>query len=91
MLKYKFQLLLQSLESFPHNGINKDLLSLLPSSLLPPTLFFFFVLITLRFWFFKVAALVGITVGAFYIPDRPFTYCKVFQLDQYHKDVNRAQ
>uniref|UniRef100_A0AAQ5X5V2 Uncharacterized protein n=1 Tax=Amphiprion ocellaris TaxID=80972 RepID=A0AAQ5X5V2_AMPOC len=26
------------------------------------------------FWFFKFAALVAITVGAFYIPDRPFTY-----------------
>ncbi|XP_060897781.1 serine incorporator 1 [Labrus mixtus] len=26
------------------------------------------------FWFFKFAALVGITVGAFYIPDAPFTY-----------------
>lgn len=26
------------------------------------------------FWFFKLAALVAITVGAFYIPDEPFTY-----------------
>ncbi|XP_028262670.1 serine incorporator 1 [Parambassis ranga] len=26
------------------------------------------------FWFFKFAALVAITVGAFYIPDGPFTY-----------------
>ncbi|CAL8335868.1 unnamed protein product [Merluccius merluccius] len=25
------------------------------------------------FWFFKIAAIVAITVGAFYIPDRPFT------------------
>lgn len=29
-----------------------------------------------RFWFFKFAALVAITVGAFYIPDGPFTYSK---------------
>uniref|UniRef100_A0A8C9ZQQ4 Serine incorporator 1-like n=1 Tax=Sander lucioperca TaxID=283035 RepID=A0A8C9ZQQ4_SANLU len=26
------------------------------------------------FWFFKFAALVAVTVGAFYIPDGPFTY-----------------
>ncbi|XP_069370553.1 serine incorporator 1 isoform X2 [Paralichthys olivaceus] len=26
------------------------------------------------FWFFKFAALVAVTVAAFYIPDRPFTY-----------------
>ncbi|XP_029990290.1 serine incorporator 1 [Sphaeramia orbicularis] len=26
------------------------------------------------FWFFKLVALVGIMAGAFYIPDRPFTY-----------------
>ncbi|XP_068172251.1 serine incorporator 1 [Antennarius striatus] len=26
------------------------------------------------FWFFKFAALVAVTAGAFYIPDRPFTY-----------------
>ncbi|XP_074530062.1 serine incorporator 1 [Halichoeres trimaculatus] len=26
------------------------------------------------FWFFKFVALVGITAGAFYIPDTPFTY-----------------
>uniref|UniRef100_A0A672IT94 Si:ch73-267c23.10 n=1 Tax=Salarias fasciatus TaxID=181472 RepID=A0A672IT94_SALFA len=26
------------------------------------------------FWFFKIAALVAVIVGAFYIPDRPFTY-----------------
>lgn len=41
-------------------------------------------LFALRFWFFKVAALVAITVGAFYIPDRPFTYSKIFKLDRYH-------
>lgn len=29
-----------------------------------------------RFWFFKFAALVGLSVAAFYIPDQPFTYCK---------------
>lgn len=29
-----------------------------------------------RFWFFKFVALVAITVGAFNIPDGPFTYSK---------------
>ena len=31
-----------------------------------------------RFWLFKFAALVAVTVGAFYIPDGPFTYSKNF-------------
>lgn len=32
-----------------------------------------------RFWFFKVAGIVAITVGAFYIPDGPFTLSKYLQ------------
>lgn len=33
-----------------------------------------------RFWFFKFVALVAIMVGAFYIPDRPFTYGKTLRI-----------
>ena len=36
-----------------------------------------FIVVTLllfsRFWFFKFAAAIGITVGAFFIPEGPFT------------------
>lgn len=35
-----------------------------------------------RFWFFKFAALVAITVCAFYIPEGPFTYSKNLYLKQ---------
>ena len=31
---------------------------------------------SLRFWFFKIAAMVAVTTGAFYIPEGPFTRSK---------------
>lgn len=39
--------------------------------------------ICFRFWFFKFAALVAITVGAFYIPEGPFTYSKNMYLKEW--------
>lgn len=37
-----------------------------------------------RFWFFKLAALVAVSVGAFYIPDEPFNYGKnlIYRMSQ---------
>ena len=43
-----------------------------------------------RFWFFKFAALVAVTVAAFYIPDGPFTYSKNFIFELFKTQIIKS-